>query len=115
MDRMLRRSWSADSSYAKYTHRSPRAQVARARSAATLVFPAPAVPEVSTVLPRKYPAPPSISSRPRMPEGAFASERAPRLPGRLARLREPAGAGLEGIRSVLASAAACVENTRFRP
>ena len=52
IERMFRTIWSWDSSNARYRQRSPRAHVACAKCAATLLLPLPAVPETSTVLPR---------------------------------------------------------------
>lgn len=52
MERMLRTSWPSDSSKAKYRQCSPRRQVASAKCAARLVLPVPAVPVMSTLLPR---------------------------------------------------------------
>src|SRR5579859_2459688 len=65
---MLRRIWLGDSSYAKYSARSPRAHAALANAAAKLDFPVPAVPVIRTLLPRKKPFPPSMESRLGMPE-----------------------------------------------
>ena len=53
IERMLRMIWLGDSSNAKYRQRSPRRQAASTKCAARLVLPVPAVPETSTLLPRK--------------------------------------------------------------
>src|SRR4051812_46305815 len=67
IERMLRRSCGGDSSKAKNMHRSPRLQAENAGYAAMLVFPVPAEPETSTVLPRKSPFPPRSSSSASLP------------------------------------------------
>src|SRR5690348_9972287 len=60
---MLRRIWLGDSSKAKYKTRSLLEQAELAKAAAKLDFPVPAVPLISTLLPRKNPWPPIILSR----------------------------------------------------
>ena len=51
-ERMLRIICCGDSSNRKYRHFSPRAQAASTKCAASVVLPVPAVPDISTVLPR---------------------------------------------------------------
>ena len=52
MERMLRTICCGDSSNAKYRQRSPRSHAAFTKCEARLLLPEPAVPEISTVLPR---------------------------------------------------------------
>ena len=74
IERMLRRTWLADSSYANISARSPRRHAASAKLAAMLLLPVPGEPETSELLPRKTPWPLSMSSRPAMPVGTRSPE-----------------------------------------
>src|SRR5438552_3786145 len=66
-DRMFRAIWVGDSSKAKYRQRSPLWLAASAKCDATLDLPVPAVPDTSTLLPRKNPFFPNIASNPATP------------------------------------------------
>ncbi len=67
IERMLRTICFGDSSKAKYRQRSPRRHAASTKCAATLVLPAPDVPDRRMLLPRKKPWPPSMPSSRVMP------------------------------------------------
>src|ERR1035438_9184473 len=67
MELMFCMSCPEDSSYDKKRHRSPRLHLSIANAAARLVFPVPAVPEASTVLPLVKPAPLNILSNDGIP------------------------------------------------
>ena len=51
-ERMLRTTWSGDSSNAKYRLRSPRSQAAATNAAPNVDLPVPASPEINTLEPR---------------------------------------------------------------
>ncbi len=74
IDRMFRAIWCADSSKAKYKHRSPRRQAASAKCAARLDLPVPGVPDTSTPLPRNHPFFRNSSSNPATPVEAVSAD-----------------------------------------